>query len=89
MSDPKQELQASFLPPKRFANYGEVITRLHIKGFRNHISTPIDVQSPITALCGVNGTGKSTVLQLASARLQTQKGAPTPMTTSAEASGAE
>jgi predicted ATPase len=67
MSDPKQELQASFQPAKRFANYGDAILRLHIKGFRNHVNTPISIESPITAFCGVNGTGKSTILQLAAA----------------------
>lgn len=67
MPDPKFELQATFQPAKRFANYGEAIVRLHIKGFRNHVNTPIEIESPVTAFCGVNGTGKSTILQLAAA----------------------
>ena len=65
MADPKQELQASFQPVKRFAVYGDAILRLHLKGFRTHANTLINIESPITAFCGVNGTGKSTILQLA------------------------
>lgn len=74
MSDLKQELQASFLPAKRFANYGEAIARLHIRGFRNHTNTAINIESPITAFCGVNGTGKSTILQLAAAAYKAPAG---------------
>lgn len=67
MSDQKKELQGSFQVGNQFANYGEAILRLIIRGFRNHKSTPINIESPITAFCGVNGTGKSTILQLAAA----------------------
>jgi predicted ATP-dependent endonuclease of OLD family len=67
MADKKIELQASFQPANRFTNYGDAILRLHIKGFRNHSNTPIAIESPVTAFCGVNGTGKSTILQLAAA----------------------
>jgi predicted ATPase len=76
MSDPKQELQASFQPARRFANYGEAMTKLHVRGFRNHTSTIIDIESPITAFCGVNGTGKSTILQLAAAAYRAPKEEP-------------
>lgn len=67
MSDPRTKLQALFEEPHRFANFGEVLVRLHVRGFRCHVNTPIDVMSPITAFCGLNGTGKSTLLQLAAA----------------------
>jgi hypothetical protein len=67
MADKKIELQASFQPANRFTNYGDAILRLHIKGFRNHSNTPIAIESPVTAFCGVNGTRKSTILQLAAA----------------------
>ena len=70
MADHKKELQASFLPLKRHAHYGDAIVRMHIKGFRNHKNTKIDIESPVTALCGVNGSGKSTVIQLAAAAYQ-------------------
>lgn len=74
MADPKHELQASFQHAKRYAVYGEALLRMQIKGFRNHSNTIIDIESPITAFCGVNGTGKSTILQLAAAAYKAQKG---------------
>ncbi|WP_339747973.1 AAA family ATPase [uncultured Rubinisphaera sp.] len=74
MSDPRYKLQASFDPNKRHANYGDVLTQLHIKGFRNHTDTVLEIESPVTALCGVNGSGKSTVLQLAAAAYQSLSG---------------
>lgn len=74
MPDPRHELQATFDPSRRHAHYGEALLQLHIKGFRNHTDTPLNIESPVTALCGVNGTGKSTVLQLASAAYQSPVG---------------
>lgn len=74
MADPKQELQASFQPARRFATYGDAILRLNIKGFRNHANTPINIESPSTAFCGVNGTGKSTILQLAASAYKAPAG---------------
>jgi predicted ATP-dependent endonuclease of OLD family len=44
--------------------------RMHVQGFRCHENTLIEVKSPITAFCGLNGTGKSTLLQLAAAAYQ-------------------
>lgn len=38
---------------------------MEISGFRAHGSTTVEVRSPITAFCGVNGTGKTTLLHLA------------------------
>jgi predicted ATPase len=40
---------------------------LAVTGFRCHVDTLIEIESPITAFCGLNGTGKSTLLQLAAA----------------------
>lgn len=74
MADPRNLLQATFDPPKRHANYGAALLGLHIKGFRTHSDTPLKIESPVTALCGVNGTGKSTVLQLAAAAYQAPSG---------------
>ena len=36
-----------------------------VTGFRCHEQTVVDIRSPITAFCGLNGTGKTTLLQLA------------------------
>lgn len=74
MPDPRNDLQASFEPTRRFDNYGDAIVKLHIKGFRTHTNTPLQIESPVTALCGVNGSGKSTVLQIAAASYQRLSG---------------
>jgi predicted ATPase len=65
MSDPRNILQDKFKEQHRYTNFGSVIMRMHIKGFRCHSDTVIEISSPITAFCGFNGTGKSTLLQLA------------------------
>lgn len=70
MADPRHALQASFDPPRRHAKYGDALLQMHIQGFRTHTNTLLTIESPITALCGVNGSGKSTVLQLAASAFQ-------------------
>lgn len=65
MSDLRDTLQRMFEPANRFANFGEAIVSLHIKGIRCHTDTTIELASPLTAFSGLNGTGKSTILQLA------------------------
>lgn len=67
MTDQRNRLQKMFNTSNRFSNYGNVLMRLHVKGFRCHTNTLIEIDSPITAFCGLNGTGKSTFLQLAAA----------------------
>jgi predicted ATPase len=65
MSDPRNKLQELFKESNRYSNFGQVLMSLYVQGFRCHESTLIEVESPITAFCGLNGTGKSTLLQLA------------------------
>jgi predicted ATPase len=65
MSDPRNALQQMFESSKRFANFGDVITAMQVQGIRCHANTSFDFNSPITAFSGLNGTGKSTILQLA------------------------
>ena len=74
MPDPRNELQGSFQPQRRFQNYGDLIVGMQIQGFRNHVDTKLSFESPVIALCGINGTGKSTALQLAAAAYQAQEG---------------
>lgn len=74
MADPRYELQAAFQPSRRYENYGDALLRFQIMGFRNHSNTVLNIESPVTALCGVNGSGKSTVLQLAAAAYQAPSG---------------
>lgn len=74
MADHRRTLQASFEPNRRHAHYGDVLVKIRVRGIRNHVDTLVEIESPITAFCGVNGTGKSTILQLASAAYQAVSG---------------
>jgi predicted ATP-dependent endonuclease of OLD family len=67
MSNPRSILQTKFALEHCYANFGPVLMQMHVKGFRCHSNTLIEFASPITAFCGLNGTGKSTLLQLAAA----------------------
>ena len=67
MSDLRPVLQSKFAIEHRYANFGPVLMQMHVKGFRCHANTLIEVGSPIAAFCGLNGTGKSTLVQLAAA----------------------
>ncbi len=70
MSDPRNVIQGMFATSSRYGIFGDVIVQIHIQGVRCHQNTVIDVESPIVALCGLNGTGKSTALQLAAVAYQ-------------------
>jgi predicted ATPase len=58
------KLQSKFARPNRYANFGAVINRIDITGFRG-IDASIEFASPVTVLTGLNGAGKSTIGQLA------------------------
>ena len=64
MADPRKELQKQFSQKTRYANFGPVIAKASIKGFRGIDDLTITFESPITAISGLNGTGKSTIAQL-------------------------
>lgn len=74
MEDQRSKLAALFQPNNRYENFGEAIVRMHVSGFRCHSNTVIEVESPITAFCGLNGTGKSTLLQLAAIAYKNTQG---------------
>jgi predicted ATPase len=65
MNDLRHALQMKFEPANRFANFGDAISSIQINGVRCHSNTNIELNSPIVAFSGLNGTGKSTILQLA------------------------
>ncbi len=67
MSDPRDVVTSRFAAANRFANFGSVLERIQVSGFRVHNNTILEIRNPITAICGLNGTGKSTVLQVAAA----------------------
>jgi len=64
MSDQRNKLQSLFRAESRYENFGEALTSILVHGFRCHTDTSIEFESPIVAFCGLNGTGKSTLLQI-------------------------
>ena len=63
--DKCNELKSKFQEQHRYNNFGDVLVQMHIQGFRCHTNTLIKFENPITAFCGLNGVGKSTIIQLA------------------------
>ena len=76
MSDLRNRLQSKFAPAHRHANFGNMLIRMRVQGFRCHESTVVEIRSPVTAFCGMNGTGKSTLLQVLAVAYM--RPAPTP-----------
>jgi predicted ATPase len=62
--DNLRRLKAKFAVANRYANFGPALQTLEIRGFRGIKDLTRTFQSPITALSGLNGTGKSTIAQL-------------------------
>lgn len=65
MADTKIELQKLYSRKSRYSNFGAAIASLRVQGFRGVSDLTITIESPITAISGLNGTGKSTIAQLA------------------------
>ena len=65
MADPAKQLKNKFEPQHRYSNFGPILSKMQICGFRGIDDMPIAFESPITAFSGLNGAGKSTVGQLA------------------------
>ena len=63
--DSVRRLNAKFCAAHRYANFGPIIQSLEVHGFRGIEGLLLTLRSPITALSGLNGTGKSTIAQLA------------------------
>ncbi|MET3351379.1 UNVERIFIED_ORG: putative ATPase [Arthrobacter sp. UYEF1] len=63
--DKVRQLRKRFDAKARYANFGPVLEGLTIRGFRGVKDLELEFESPITALSGLNGTGKSTIAQLA------------------------
>lgn len=63
--DNVRRLKGKFASANRYANFGPVVQSLEIHGIRGVRDLILALESPITALSGLNGTGKSTIAQLA------------------------
>ena len=61
-----RKLSKQWEPENRYSNFGSVLCKYTVKGFRGITDITLDLEFPITALSGLNGTGKSTFCQLAS-----------------------
>jgi predicted ATPase len=62
--DTRKSLAAKFRAETRFANFGPVLERVNVSGFRGISDLELPIESPVVAISGLNGTGKSTVAQL-------------------------
>jgi len=63
--DNRRHLGKKFQEKQRFTNFGPILEQITISGFRGVASLELELRSPVTALSGLNGTGKSTIAQLA------------------------
>ena len=64
MSNPNQKLLAKFKPDNRYSNFGPFLRKIEINGFRGLRDVVVKFDHPVTAISGLNGTGKSTIGQL-------------------------
>jgi len=62
--DTRRRLAKRFKPQARYANFGPILERVEVSGFRGVPDLDMTIESPVIALSGLNGTGKSTVAQL-------------------------
>jgi predicted ATPase len=75
MSSAVAKLQNKYKLAHRYANFGAVIRRMQVYGFRGISDLSIDFEFPITAISGLNGAGKSTIGQLATCGYRMPTGA--------------
>ena len=65
-NDNVRRLAGKFKLDNRYSNFGPVLQSIEIRGFRGIADLTLNFESAITALSGLNGTGKSTIAQLTS-----------------------
>lgn len=65
MADIAEKLKQQFLEKNRFKNFGPILRKIHIDGFRGINTLDLEFDFPITVISGLNGAGKSTLGQLA------------------------
>lgn len=64
MSDSKKDLAKLYSSRDRYTNFGAMLNCIIIRGFRSITDLKVQFDSPVTAITGLNGTGKSTIAQL-------------------------
>lgn len=65
MADNRQKLLHKWKNDNLYSNFGAAIKSMTINGFRGISDLTINFEYPITAISGINGSGKSTIGQLA------------------------
>jgi predicted ATPase len=65
MADIRKKLMSKFQGKNLYSNFGAIIKSMTIEGFRGISDLRLDFEYPITAISGTNGSGKSTIGQLA------------------------
>jgi predicted ATPase len=75
MSSAFTKLQSKYKPANRYANFGAVIRRLRVCGFRGIADLAVEFDFPITGISGLNGAGKSTIGQIATCGYRMPTGA--------------
>ena len=63
--DNVRRMGKKFSGSSRYANFGPALQSMEVHGFRGIRGLELTFVSPIAALSGLNGTGKSTIAQLA------------------------
>jgi predicted ATPase len=64
MSDSIDKLTRMFSKENRYANFGPVVNKVKINGFRGITNFELNFNFPITAISGINGSGKSSICQI-------------------------
>lgn len=64
MADNSKKLLEKFKSQNIYSTFGAILTKIDIKGFRGISDLSLNIEFPITAISGMNGTGKSTIGQI-------------------------
>ncbi|MER3389068.1 MAG: AAA family ATPase [Microcella sp.] len=72
--DNLRHLRNKFKRSSRYANFGSLIESVQVSGFRGVDSLQLEFTSPILALSGLNGTGKTSLAQLLAAAYRSPSG---------------
>jgi predicted ATPase len=65
MTDPRKTLSRKYEQSNRYSNFGPVIRKMTITGFRGLNNFEISFDYPVTAISALNGMGKSTIGHIA------------------------